>query len=155
MKKLLALLLTFSFILCGCSKKETNETTTIEGEITELMDKLYEGIDEEELPSMLSTNVLDEELLPNFIGTNEVQFKEACMSEPMMSSVAHSVVLIRVENTDDIEEIKTLIKENANPRKWICVEAENVYVESNKDLVVLIMANELADPIKSNFEKLK
>ena len=42
---------------------------------------------------------------------------------------------------------KMLIQEN--------VEAENKYVLSKGDLVVLIMSNDLAPKIKENFEKLK
>ena len=40
-------------------------------------------------------------------------------------------------------------------KKWICVEAENTYVLSKGDLVVLIMSNDLAPKIKENFENLK
>ena len=63
---------------------------------------------------------------------------------------AERVVLARELSLLEIKEIK----EKANPRKWICVEAENTYVVSKGDLVVLIMSNELAPKIKENFEKL-
>ena len=33
----------------------------------------------------------------------------------------------------DIEEAKNKIKESVNPAKWICTEAEKVYVESNNN----------------------
>ena len=48
-----------------------------------------------------------------------------------------------------------LFRSKADPRKWICVEAEKLYVLNKGDLVVLIMSNELADTIKTNFENLK
>ena len=73
----------------------------------------------------------------------------------MTGSIAHSVVLIRLEDAKDATKAVEDIKKNADPRKWICVEAENVYVLSKGDLVVLIMSNELAPKIKENFENLK
>ena len=72
----------------------------------------------------------------------------------MTGSIPHSVVLIRLENAKDSEQVVKDIQEKANPRKWICVEAEHTYVVAKGDLVVLIMSNELAPKIKENFEKL-
>ena len=60
------------------------------------------------------------------------------------------------ESTDkDIEDAKEKIKENANPRKWLCVEAENVVVENNGDLIILIMSDSKTETLKTNFKKLK
>ncbi len=44
--------------------------------------------------------------------------------------MAHTVVLFRLESASDAKEVVEDIKKNANPRKWICVEAENTYVLS-------------------------
>ena len=84
----------------------------------------------------------------------DVDYKEAIASEAM-SSTAHSVVLIRLNDPKDAEKAVEDIEANADPRKWICVEAENTYVLSKGDLVVLIMSNDLAPKIKENFENLE
>ena len=70
-----------------------------------------------------------------------------------MSSIAHSVVLIRLDDTSNINSIKEEIKEKVNPKKWICVEVEeeNVMVESKGNLILLVMDNEYASLIKDNF----
>ena len=73
----------------------------------------------------------------------------------MTGATPHSIVLIRLEDAKDAEQAVKDIEENADPRKWICVEAENVYVLSKGDLVVLIMSNDIAPKIKENFENLK
>lgn len=157
MKKIisfLSIIFAFTLLLTGCVEK----TAHIEGSLEDIMSKVYEGIDEDQLPMMLETMELTEENIVSFIGTDDIKWKEAVVSEPGITSIAHSVVLIRMQDdaTDqDIKDAISKIKENANPRKWFCVEAENVYVENKGDLVILIMANELADPIKTNFEKLK
>ena len=150
----LAICLVAVFMITGCSKKEAN----IEGKLEDLMSKVYNGISEDQLPMMLQNIKLTEEDLEYYIGTNDIKWKEAIASESGIGSIAHSVVLIRMSEdatNDDIEDAKTKIKENANPRKWLCVEAENVIVENKGDLVILIMSDSKAETLKTNFEELK
>lgn len=154
MKKVLYLLgiICVSITLCACGSTNKN----VEGELTDIMDKLYTGVKDEEKPMALTTTKLTEETFENFAFVNDVDYKEAVVSESMTGSIAHSVVLIRLNNASDAEEVIEKIKKNADPRKWICVEAEKVYVISKGDLVVLIMSNsDLSSRIKSNFESLK
>ena len=117
------------------------------------MEKLYQGIAEDEKPMMLSNIELNSENFASYAFT-EVEYKEAIASESMTGSIPHSVVLIRLEDASLAKQVVEDIEKNANPRKWICVEAENTYVMSKGDLVVLIMSNELAPKIKENFENL-
>ena len=59
---------------------------------------------------------------------------------------------IRDSDNADVEAVKKQIKENANPRKWICVEAEEVVVENVGNVVLFLMADkEEATPIKEAF----
>ncbi len=147
MKKIFCLLciLVLSLSIMGCSKEKN-----IEGSLPDIMEKLYEGIDSEALAMMNNTELNDE----NFKYYAFADYKEAIASEAM-SSTAHSVVLIRLNDPKDAEKAVEDIEANADPRKWICVEAENTYVLSKGDLVVLIMSNDLAPKIKENFENLE
>ena len=137
-------------LLTGCGNKVEN----IEGTLPEIMEKLYSGIPEEEKPMMVENTELNDENF-KYYAFADVKYKEAIASESMTGSIPHSVVLIRLENASDAEATVEEIKKNADPRKWICVEAENTYVLSKGDLVVLIMSNDLASKIKENFENLK
>src|SRR5574344_2405623 len=134
-------------LLTGCTTKN------VEGNLEDIMSKLYEGIKEDELPMMLGNIELTSENIENYVGT-KIEFKEGIASESQVGSIPHSIVLLRVD-ASKVEDIKAKIKENANPRKWICVEAENVEVLSKGDLVALIMTSENFDKIKTNFENLK
>ena len=59
------------------------------------------------------------------------------------------------ENTKDVEAAKEQIKANANPRKWICVEAEKVVVENIGNTIFFLMAsNEDAESITKSFNSL-
>jgi len=150
LKNILGILgvLVISLLLVGCGSEKN-----IEGDLTSLIDKLYEGIKEDERP-MLMTTTLDDETLESFAFVKGIDYKEAVVSEPPMSSIPHSVVLIRLNDAKDASKVVADIKANANPRKWFCVEAENVIVKSRGDLVILIMSNELAAPIEKNFDNL-
>ena len=151
-KKLLILITSIVLILTGCGVKH------VDGELEDIMDRLYNGISEEELPMMLQNTELTEENIENYIGTKDIKWSEAIVSESMVGSIAHSVVLIRMNedaSEKDIEEAKEIIKENANPNKWICVTAEKVEVISNGDLILLVMSDESkATTISKNFSKI-
>ena len=126
----------------------------VEGELADLMTKLYANIPEDELPMLANTEVSADNV-EYFLGTADVQYTEGLASEPMMSSIAHSVVLIRVPEDANVEEVKEKIENSANPRKWICVEAEDVEVESKGNLIILIMSSEKnTEKIENSFKGL-
>ena len=143
-------LLSVTLLLSGCGKKEANLTYTP----TEIVEKVYAGL-ENDLP-MLATTEIDDENLSYYLGVESLDYKEAVASEPMIGSIAHSIVVVRMNEGADIEKAKQEIKNNVDPRKWICVEAESVFVESKGDVIILIMSsNEKAEKIKTNFNNLK
>ncbi len=158
MKKIVSLFLIAGlglFLFTGCEKKMEN----IEGSLEDIMTKVYAGIPEEELPMMLSNTEVTEENEEGFLGTKDVEYEEALASESMTGSIAHSVVLVRLKEDatqEEIEKAKTAIKENVNPRKWICVgvEEDDVIVENKGNLIILIMTTEHKEDIQNNFQSL-
>lgn len=149
MKKIVLSLLIFMtvILLTGCSSKN------IEGSLEDIMTKVYENVPEDEKPMMLSNIEVTDENIESYLGT-KIEYKEAIASESMTGSIAHSVVLVRVKDNANVDKIMKEIKENVDPRKWICVEAENVIVKNKGDLIILIMANESADEIEEGFDNL-
>lgn len=123
--------------LTGCG------TENVDGSLEDIMAKLYQDIPEDERP-MLANMGVSEENIEYYLGTKDIKYTEALASEPMMGSIAHSVVLVRVEDNTDIEAIKTAIKENVNPRKWVCVgvEKEDLIVKNKGNLIILIMVED-------------
>lgn len=152
MKKLFVLALTvmLCFTMVGCGNKN------IEGTLPDLMKKVYQDIPEDSLPMYLQDIEVTEENVENYLGTKDIEFKEALASESGVGSFAYSVVLVRVSEGADVEKTKKEIKDNIDPRKWICVEAEYVAVENKGDLIIVILAdNELGAKIKQGFDNLK
>ena len=146
----LGLLIIGALFLTGCSAKEEN----IEGSLEEIMDKLYEGISEDELPMGLSNVEITSENVEGYLGTSDIEFESALASESMVGSIAHSIILVRAKENQDIEALKKQIEDSINPNKWVCVTAENVVVKNKGDLILVIMTNELAPKIEENFDKI-
>ena len=93
-KKLFLLLLVCTSIvaLTGCGEKN------VEGELSDIITKVYADLETDEMPMLDSINVL--EMAPDnieyYIGTKDIEYEEILASEPMMSSIANSVVLVRM-----------------------------------------------------------
>lgn len=135
--------------LTGCGEKN------VQGSLEEIMNKVYASIPEEERPMMLTNTEVTKENVEMYLGTADIEFEEALASESATGSIAHSVVLVRVKDNANVEAIKEKIENSINPRKWICVEAEEVEVESKGNLIILIMASEMnAEKIEIEFDKL-
>lgn len=136
------------FLFIGCGKNQSN----IQEPLSDVMKKLYENISEDEMP-LLETVEVTKENQEYYLGNVSFNYQEALASEPVMSSIAHSVVLIRLKDTKNIESIKKEIKEKVDPNKWICVgvEDKNVIVVSKGNLILLVMDDEYATQIRDSF----
>lgn len=89
---------------------------------------------------MIKQGKISEKSSSRYFGTT-IEYEIAVYSEANAEAVAFSMCLLKVKNGTKVEQIKTAIKDNANPNKWECVTAESVVVESNGDYVILIMAD--------------
>ncbi len=150
-----AILLMALFASCGTKAPSSSASASanLEGSLTDIMAKLYDGVTAE-MPA-----VADREITPEFsmndLGVESTEYKEALASDALINASAHSVCLVRANSAAEAETLEKTIREKANPRKWICVEAEKVIVDRIGDVVVLIMTYEdVADQVHANFTKL-
>lgn len=175
MKKVIILILsiTMLFYMIGCAggnKDKTNpdETATgsentvpdetnggsenLEGTLEEIIDKIYTAINFDKEGTMVTE--ITPENSESYFGT-KVEFEEAAASEYEFGG-AYSLCLLRAKDGADIEAIKKSIDENANLNKWVCMSAEAKAVESNGDVIMLIMAtNDQVKDIAEAFKSLK
>ncbi|MCI8271696.1 MAG: hypothetical protein HFG16_05215 [Erysipelotrichaceae bacterium] len=145
------LVLTVFLGLAGCSQ-ETNEK--VEGNLTDIMEEVYAGFSEDELPMFLENMEVTDDNAEMFLGTSDIEYKEALARESMTSSIAHSVVLVRMNDEASVEAAKEKIKENINPQKWICVGVEHVIVESRGDLIIVILDDDKGTELLKNFQNI-
>lgn len=141
-------------LLSGCKEKVQN----VEGTLEDLMTKVYADVPEENRPMMLTNMEVNEENIEYYLGSADIEYEEALASESGVGSIAHSVVLVRAKDNADIEKIKTTIKENINPRKWVCVgvEEKDVIVKNKGNLIVLILVEDSAtrETLEKGFDNL-
>ena len=144
-KKILLVIMVFTMamFITGCGKEEKKDLN-IEGTLEEIMTKVYEKLPEDNRPMMLGNIEVTEENVEYYLGSSDIKYTEALASEPGIGSIAHSVVLLRVDDGEDIEKVKTTIKEKVDPRKWLCVgvEREDLIVKNKGNLVILIMVED-------------
>ena len=153
---LFALVLSLGLILVGCGKEEAKDKN-IDGSLEDIMSKVYEQLPEDKRPMGLTNMEVNAENIEGFLGTTDIEYEEALASESMVGSIAHSVVLVRVAKDANIEATKKAIKDNVNPRKWICVgvEEDQVIVKNKGNLIILIMAAENSDKLEAGFDGLE
>lgn len=155
---LIAIMISGLFLLSGCSNDN------LEGSLEDIMNNLnnyvYEGLADDQKPMLGNINVSTDmqDNIEYYIGTKDIEYKEILASEPMMGSMAYSVVLVRMKDGADIESAKKAILDNVDPRKWICVEVpkEDVIVKNRGNLIILIMVEnkEFREKLSKGFDEL-
>ena len=139
------------------AKPKSNLTISSAEDLTALVDNIYEGI-EVEMPMLMTQalEVTDAEMVQSFTGLeNGNNLEYLVVSEPMMSSQAYSLVLAKVKDGVNPNEVAKAMNDNINIRKWICVSAEKVYTTSSGNVVCLVMTRtDLATTIYNKFKTL-
>ena len=141
---------------------EQTETPNLDGSLQDILKQIYETADVSDddrswFLSSMATIDITEENMSFYIGVQSADVEEGIASEPMMSSIAYSLCLLRVKPGTDIEQLKADIKANVNPRKWVCVEVsqDNVLVENIGDVILLAMNDTHAHALCDAFLALK
>lgn len=107
-----------------------------------VMDILKEIMSDVDMEIDTDNMLLDSENFKYFAFIDYKDGYEAACNEALVNACAHSVVLVRVPDGDDAAAVAKDIEANANPRKWVCVEAEKTEVVQNGNLVLLVMSYE-------------
>ncbi|MBR3994922.1 MAG: hypothetical protein IKI97_06550 [Clostridia bacterium] len=88
----------------------------------------------------IPVDMTDEFSYNTYLGTNDPsKFVEAVASEAMIGAQAYSLVVARVAPGVDANEVAKEMKAGINPRKWICVEADDIKTAVVGDLVCFCM----------------
>jgi len=82
---------------------------------------------------------IEEGLLSGFDNAEIKGFKEGAMFAPMMSSIAFVGYVFELPEDADVESFKATLKDSANLRWNICVEAEELIVENVGNKVFFLM----------------
>lgn len=155
LKKLLVIPFAVSLAACGGTK---NDSAVSEMPLNEIMDRVYEGIDEDNLPMFGDDVEITAENAQWYLGTDQAVFDEAIAREPLIGSIAHSVVLVRDDDEKQLDETMELIGDSVDTRKWVCVgiEPEDLVLEKrgNVILMAIVEDEETRSAIQKNFESI-
>lgn len=156
MKKVLSMILVLAMVVsllsaCGGNGNGGTETTqpaaSVEGSMEELVNKV---IEEQPVEFAGGVSVLDlsdtsEEglwVLKSCTGLDSADdITDAAAFEPMINAIAFSLVMVRVAPGVESKTVAEAMKEGVDPRKWICVEADDLLVAGFGDVVMLIMVD--------------
>lgn len=96
---------------------------------------------------------ITEENFSYMMFTDYVEGAKGFSADALISSTAHSVCLVTLPEGSDVSAFANRVRKNADPRKWICVEAEKVEVVTKGNMVLLVMSDSATtDKIVNNFK---
>ena len=149
---LVAVLALLALAACGAKAPEAE---TFPGD-TMSLEEIFTSIqkDAPDLPDTASIQLTDENF-SSYLFIEPVEGAEGLASDALINVVPHSAVLLRVPDGTDAEAVAAQIRENADPRKWICVEAEETAVVSHGQTILLVMsAPTTVSAMTANFDAL-
>lgn len=165
MKKYLSVFLTAAMVLslfAGCgNEKPAQETTApsahVEGTMEELLNKIVDEQPVEFAGGAMTIDLSDtsEEglwVIKSNTGLDSTDvITEAAVFEPMIGSIAFSMVMVRVAPGESTKAVAEAMKSGINPRKWVCVEADDLLVTGYGDVAMLIMVDSGNDMTAQSF----
>ena len=143
MKKLiaLALVLVMTLSLAACGNKAADKTP-LAGTMEENTLKVMEIAPVEFMGTVLPVDLADADATWYFTGLSDAaQITDVAVYEPMMGSQAFSLVMVRTAEGVDVKEVAQQMKDNIDPRKWICVGADEIMAAGYGDAVMFIMVD--------------
>lgn len=120
-----------------------------------LVNKIYNNVTVE-MPDLetLELDITDVDMVSAFTGLDSAENIEyLVVSQPLMSSQAYSLVLVKVKEGADANSIAQTMNDNINMARWVCVSAEKVYTTTSGDIICLVMSDE--EKAKSVYDSFK
>ena len=146
MKKLIAFILVavmaVSMVACG---NKAADKAPLEGTMEENVLKVMEIAPVEFMAGPMPVDLGDTSedgkwALSYFTGLQSADsITDVCVYEPMMGSQAFSLVMVRTAEGADPKAVAQEMKDNIDPRKWICVGADEIMAAGYSDTVLFIM----------------
>ena len=146
MKKLIAMILVLAMAVAmvACGNKAADKTP-LAGTMEENALKVMEIAPVEFMGGIIPVDLTDTSedgkwALSYFTGLQSADnVTDVCVYEPMMGSQAFSLVMVRTAEDADAKAVAQEMKDNIDPRKWICVGADEMMVVTYSDVVMLVM----------------
>ncbi len=148
MKKIFLLIAVSLLLITGC-KKENNITKM---SLKSILKASTKGA---QLPDNYITKITKDNF-EDYFGDADINFKEAIVSEANINAIAYMIGIIRLNDNEDVQKAVDILKNSVDPNRWICVVPDSVIIDSNQNVIIVIM-DEInnADTIHNNFKNIK
>lgn len=148
MKKIFLLIAVSLLLITGC-KKENNITKM---SLKSILKASTKGA---QLPDNYITKITKDNF-EDYFGDADIDFKEAIVSEANINAVAYMIGIIRLNDNEDVQKAVDALKKSVDPNRWICVVPDSVIIDSNQNVIIVIMDEKNnADTIHNNFKSIK
>lgn len=148
MKKIFLLIAVSLLLITGC-KKENNITKM---SLKSILKTSTKGA---QLPDNYITKITKDNF-EDYFGDADIDFKEAIVSEANINAIAYMIGIIRLNDNVDTQKSVDILKNSVDPNRWICVVPDSVIIDSNQNVIIVIMDEKNnADTIHNNFKNIK
>lgn len=148
MKKIFLLIAVSLILITGC-KKENNITKM---SLKSILKTSTKGA---QLPDNYITKITKDNF-EDYFGDADIDFKEAIVSEANINAIAYMIGIIRLNDNVDTQKSVDILKNSVDPNRWICVVPDSVIIDSNQNVIIVIMDEKNnADTIHNNFKNIK
>ncbi len=148
MKKIFLLFAVSLLLITGC-KKENNITKM---SLKSILKASTKGA---QLPDNYITKITKDNF-EDYFGDADIDFKEAIVSEANINAIAYMIGIIRLNDNVDTQKSVDTLKKSVDPNRWICVVPDSVIIDSNQNVIIVIMDEKNnADTIHNNFKNIK
>lgn len=148
MKKIFLLFAVSLLLITGC-RKENNITKM---SLKSILKTSTKGA---QLPDNYITKITKDNF-EDYFGDADIDFKEAIVSEANINAVAYMIGIIRLNDNEDVQKAVDTLKKSVDPNRWICVVPDSVIIDSNQNVIIVIMDEKNnADTIHNNFKNIK
>lgn len=148
MKKIFLLIAVSLLLITGC-KKENNITKM---SLKSILKTSTKGA---QLPDNYITKITKDNF-EDYFGDADIDFKEAIVSEANINAIAYMIGIIRLNDNVDTQKAVDTLKKSVDPNRWICVVPDSVIIDSNQNVIIVIMDEKNnADTIHNNFKNIK
>lgn len=121
---------------------ETSDEISVPEDISAIIDKIYSNMPEDSYPMVanIEVDITNSETMMYNFGVESIEgLEKAVLSDPMMTSIAYSLSVLKFDTNENAQAALTILEENAPINKWVCVSAEKVSAKVINDTYVIFV----------------
>ncbi len=127
------------------------DVQTPQSELSSIIKQIYEIKNPDLALGDIPVDLANGDSIKYYTGLGDIsKVKDVAVSEAMIGSQAYSLVLVQVNQPEDSETVAEEMLNGIDQRKWVCVEADDLQIVAQDDVIMLFMvSSQLSDTVTS------